>query len=152
MLNPRLKYIALHGFSLTENKEINVLYTDQEESPAVQQMSNRATKILDANYKKANVTEYLDEECAELTVKQRQQLENILTKYEILFDGGLGKWNRDPVSFNLKPNAKLVQSRPFQVPHIHQETLKKEVERLVRIGVLRKKTHSQILSTLIYHT
>ena len=48
------------------------MYTDQEESPAVQQMSNRATKILDANYKKANVTEYLDEECAELSAKQRQ--------------------------------------------------------------------------------
>jgi hypothetical protein len=100
-------------------KEVNMLYTDQEESPAVHHMSNRATKILDANYQKANVDNYLEEECDDLTEKQRQQLSTIITKYEILFDGSLGKWKRDPVSFNLKPNAKLVQSRPFSVPHFH---------------------------------
>ena len=135
---PMVDFNTLEKILKTQNKEINVLYTEQEESPAVQQMINRATKVLDANYKKANIKEYLDEECAELSAKQRQQLEKIITKYEILFGGGLGKWNRDPVSFSLKPNAKLVQSRPFQVHHIHQETLKKEVERLVKIGVLRK--------------
>jgi hypothetical protein len=32
-----------------------VLYTDQEESSAIHHMSNRATKILDSNYQKANV-------------------------------------------------------------------------------------------------
>ena len=72
------------------------------------------------------------------TSPKRNQLRAVITKYEILFDGSLGKWKRDPVSFNLKPNAKLVQSRPFPVPHYHQGTLKREVERLVRIGVLRK--------------
>ena len=106
-------------------------------------MSRRTTRILDAHYQKANLAEYLEEECAELTDQQQRLLKQILTKYELLFDGTLGKWNRDPVSLNLKPNAKLVQCRPFQVPHIHQETLKKEVERLVKIGVLRKNPSSK---------
>ena len=115
-----------------------MLYTDLEESQAVQSMSRRTTKILDAHYQRANLTTYLDEECTELTDQQRRLLQQMLTKYEILFDGTLGKWNRDPVSLTLKPNAKVVQCRSFQVPHIHQETLKKEVERLVKIGVMRK--------------
>ena len=37
-----------------------------------------------------------------------------------------------------KSNAKLVQSRPFSVPHFHEKTLKKEVNSLVELGALRK--------------
>ena len=107
------------------HKEVNVLYTDQEESPAVHHMSNRATRILDANYQKADIDSYLLEECEDLSEKQISQLRDVITKYEILFDGSLGKWKRDPVSFNLKPNAKLVQSRVFSVPLFYQGTLKR---------------------------
>ena len=48
-------------------KEANVLYTDLDESQAVQNMSRRTTRILDAQYQRANLAEYLEEECAELT-------------------------------------------------------------------------------------
>ena len=47
---PMVDFNTLEKSLKNQSKEINVLYTDQEESPAVQQMSNRATKILDANY------------------------------------------------------------------------------------------------------
>ena len=49
---PMVDFITLEKSLKKQNKEINVLYTDQEESLVIQQMRNRATKILDANYKK----------------------------------------------------------------------------------------------------
>ena len=42
------------------------------------------------------------------------------------------------MKLQLRPNAKLGSSRPFSVPHFHAETLKKEVQRLCDIEVLRK--------------
>lgn len=76
-------------------------------------MSDRATRILDANYKKNDINTYFNEECTDLSDKQSKKLKDIITKYEILFDWILGRWKRDPISFNQKPNAKLVQSRLF---------------------------------------
>jgi hypothetical protein len=57
-------------------------------------------------------------------------------KYELLFDGTLGNWKTKPVSFQLKEGASPYYSRAFPVPRIHKETLIKEVERLVQLGVL----------------
>ena len=87
-------------------------------------MNARTNRILDASYKKADIEAYMAE-YLKLDSNQRDSLTKLLRKYEILFDGTLGKWKREPVSLRLKPNAKLCQSRPFSVPHFHQETLKK---------------------------
>ena len=48
-----------------------------------------------------------------------------------------------PVSLRLKPNAKLGSSRPFPVPHYHLETLRKECDRLVKLGVLKKAPNAR---------
>jgi hypothetical protein len=39
-------------------------------------------------------------------------------------------------SLKLKPYAKPFHSKPYAVPYIHLSTLKKELDRLVEIGVL----------------
>ena len=75
-------------------------------------MNARTYCILDADYQKVDIDEYLKEH-QKLKPKERESLRKLLRKYENLFDGSLGKWNREPVSLRLKPNAKLVQSRPF---------------------------------------
>ena len=41
-----------------------------------------------------------------------------------------------PEDFELKENVKPICSRPYPVPKIQEEVLKKEVEILVLIGVL----------------
>ena len=41
-----------------------------------------------------------------------------------------------PVDFDLKENLKPICSRPFPEPTLHKEMFKKEVERLVLLGVL----------------
>ncbi len=61
----------------------------------------------------------------------------LLTKFEDLFDGTLGDWDTEPVSLKLKEGAKPYHSRPFPTPKAHKETLKKEVQRLCELGILK---------------
>ena len=48
-----------------------------------------------------------------------------------------------PVDFDLKENLKPICSRPFPEPKLHKEMLKKEVERLVLLGVLEVANYSE---------
>ena len=45
--------------------------------------------------------------------------------------------------FDLQLGAKLYHDRPFPVPRIHKDTIKKEVARLVEIGVLKPIQESE---------
>ena len=64
-------------------------------------------------------------------------------KHESLFDGTLGTWKTKPVTLDLKPDAKPHYQHPYQIPRIHEETLKREVERLIQLGVLKKCNDSE---------
>eukprot|EP00804_Cyclotella_cryptica_P000766 CCRYP_001026-RA/>CCRYP_001026-RA protein AED:0.47 eAED:0.61 QI:0/0/0/1/0/0/3/0/178 len=55
-----------------------------------------------------------------------------------LFDGTLGDWNTEPVSFELKEGAKPYHGRAYPVPHSVKETLMKELKRLCDLGVKKK--------------
>jgi hypothetical protein len=79
--------------------------------------------ILDAKYEKANIDATINT-LKHLSSSQQQQLKALLYKFEHLFDGTLGDWNTDPVSFKLKDGATPFQLPPFSVPKIHEETLK----------------------------
>ena len=53
-----------------------------------------------------------------------------------MFDGTLSTWKTDPVDFEVKEYVKPICSRPYPVPKVHEEMFKKEVERVVLLGVL----------------
>jgi hypothetical protein len=65
-----------------------------------------------------------------------------------LFDGTLGDWKTKPVSFPLKEGISPYHGQAFPVPKIHKETLVKEVERLVKLGVLEQQPASGWASPL----
>ena len=65
------------------------------------------------------------------------QLLHLLQKFEQLFDGTLGDWKTTPVKLELKEGIRPFHGRAYPVPFIHKHTLKKEVERLESIGVLK---------------
>jgi hypothetical protein len=44
----------------------------------------------------------------------------LLLKYETLFDGTLGDWNRPPVSIELKEGATPYHGRPYPIAQIHK--------------------------------
>ena len=105
--------------------EINALFMDLPESKIMEASNQRSNGILDAKYEKANINGYVANSCEEISNTQKKLLLQLLTKYEPLFDGTLGKWKRKAFSLRVKPNAKLSSSVPFSVPHIHRDTLKK---------------------------
>ena len=68
---------------------------------------------------------------------------SLLKKFEHLFDGSLGDFDTSLVHLDLKEGAKPYHGKAFPVPHIHKETFKREIERLVSLGVLRKCSDSE---------
>ena len=97
---------------------------------------------LDNDYSKADIAQVCADQ-TQLDAVQQAQLKELLQKYEPLFDGTLGKWNMDPYEIELLPDAKPYHARAFPVPHRYMETLKKEVYRLVDVGVLKKVNRSE---------
>ena len=75
--------------------------------------TNRVTQILNAKYEKANLLEVIDINCKHLNIDQRNKLLRLLVQYEELFDGTLGDWKGESVSFELKPDAK-----PYPADHL----------------------------------
>ena len=110
--------------------------------------TKRIKEILDVKCEAAD----LDQVCAwqeHLSPTQRQQLKRLLDKCAELFDGTLGTWNLEPVELELKPDATPHHARPCPIPRVHQETLKMEVERLCKIGVLKKVNRSEWAATML---
>ena len=60
-----------------------------------------------------------------------------------MFDGTLGKYTGSNYNIELKEDIKPYYTKPFPISKIHELTLKKEVHRLVKIGVLKKINKSQ---------
>jgi len=113
------------------------------DSDPVEDNVHRVKQILDAKYDKAD-TEKICEEQAKLDEQQQNQLEVVLCKYKALFDGQLGCWHGQEVKLELQEGAKPYDVRAYNVPQCHIQTLKAEVERLVKIGVLKKVNRSEL--------
>ena len=64
-------------------------------------------KILDAKYKKANLPDIVKNNCSHLNPVEQKLLLEVLLEFEDLFDGTLGDWNTEPVSFEVKQGSKL---------------------------------------------
>jgi len=119
------------------DKALHNLYKEAQEPSISRVATKRVTKILDAKYEKANLPEIVDDNCTHLSVIQRNALLRLLLQHEELFDGTLGDWRGEEVTFELKPEAKPYHGRAFPVPRFHKETIQKEVRRLVKLGVLK---------------
>ena len=108
----------------------------------VEDAVHRVKKILDAKYDKADIDQVCSEQ-AELDTEQRAKLAKLLRKYKALFDGQLGRWHGQDVKLELKEGVKPYHARAYNIPRCHIQTLKSEVERLVKIGVLKKVNRSE---------
>ena len=75
-------------------------------------------------------------------IKYKYSSLELLQKYEHMFDGTLDKYTGSDYTVELKEDAKLHHAKPFPIPKIHRPTLKKEVDRLIEIGALKKINNS----------
>jgi hypothetical protein len=101
-------------------------------------------EILDAKYEKANLRAITEEECLNyLSATKRNKLLKLQQEFEELFDGTLGDWDCNLVSLQLKVGAQPYHGRPFPIPKKHADTLKKEIQRLCNLGVLKWQADSK---------
>ena len=121
-------------------KEIKRVMQQAVEPTVTKNATSRMIKILDSNYEKADL-HMVVQQAKHINSQQQEQLYQLLKKYEEIFDGKLSKWDTEPVDFEFVEGAQPHSLRHFPVPHIHKETFKKELLRLVEIGVL-EKVHS----------
>ena len=123
-------------------REHNTIISQSKEPNATQEMTARATRILDSKNKKADL-EQITKNTSHLSSNEQQQLYQVLKKHETLFNGTLGTWNTQFVRFTMKEEAKTHSHQYYSTPRTHQETFKKELDELVKIGVLKEVRQSQ---------
>ena len=123
------------------NCDIKTHFTIRD-STRVQSEIQRIKKILDANYQKANLPKIVKDLIYLNSIKQKKLLK-LLRKYEKMFDGTLGNYTGSTYKIELKEKVAPYHAKPFPIPKVHETTLKKEVERLVKIGVLKKINNSE---------
>ena len=119
--------IDLNG-KATENAEV---FT--QSSRAVLAVEERMVKILDAGYKKTDLKDSIPHHLENV---QRNTLHTLLLKYESIFEGTLGTMPGAPYIIPLRQDARPFAAKPFNIPQVHVETVKTEIKRLIKIGVI----------------
>ena len=82
---------------------------------------------------------------------QRNLLLALLKGNEDLFDGQLGDWVGDPIEIPLKEGAKPYHAKAFPIPHIHEQTFKKDLDRLDKVHRRFPKGESQRMGSTGFH-
>ena len=109
----------------------------------MQEATKWVVNILDAKYEKADLQSIVSANCTHLSLQDQNLLLELLTEFEELFDGTLGDWNTEPVSFELKEGAKPYHGKAYPVPKSRKETTIKELNRLCDLGVLEFQPESE---------
>ena len=94
-----------------------------------------AIEILDAKYEAISTDEVV-EQCTHLNAEQKADLKLVLSGFQTLFSGKLGVYPHRKFHIEIEPGARPKHSRPYAIPRIHLEAFKKELDHLVRLGVL----------------
>ena len=124
------------------------LFTDfesEEELKEAAALGYKSKTILHSKYEKVDTDEVARQQ-KHLTVKQQNDLKNLLNKYTKLFSGKLGKYPHRKVHLDVKPNAVPKTCRPYPVPKHHEQVFKDELDRLCEAGVLSRTGASAWLS------
>ena len=79
--------------------------------------TQRVVEILDATYKKADLRAVVDATGPHLSLQDKNKLLELLKEFEELFDGTLGDWKTEPVSFELKDDAIHIMAGHIQFQH-----------------------------------
>ncbi len=95
------------------------------EPTSTEQATQCAVKILDANYKKSDLQAVVTN-CTQLNSVEKNKLLELLKKFEPLFNGTLGHWRTEPVSFQLKDGVTPYYGRAFPIPKVYKETIMKK--------------------------
>jgi hypothetical protein len=99
-------------------------------------LESYTSAILDAQYGKVDLDDIVSEQ-THLSQEQRNDLAQLLHKHHRLFNAELKPYPGQNFHIDLEPDSKPFHAKPYKIPYVHQATSKKELDRLVKIGVLR---------------
>ena len=102
----------------------------------------RIQRILDVKYAPADLEAEVNKS-EDMTKSQKEEMLQLLYKYEDLFDGKLGTWQTEPIELELKEGIKPYHAKPYPVPHSQEQKLRNEVDFLCQQGVMRKINNSE---------
>jgi hypothetical protein len=94
-------------------------------------------EILESKYDKVTPKQ-IASKCTHLSPEQQKDLAKLFKKFEKLFDGNLHKFTDKKIHLEIDSNVSPLRSRAYPVPHRQRDLFKKELDRLVAIGVLEK--------------
>ena len=138
---PMVDFRQLSKYKFTK-KEFKAFISNTSEPVVTEAATKRVIKILDAQYEAADLRQ-VSLKATHLNTQQRESLYQLLIKYKDIFDGSLGEWRTEPVDFELKEGAEPHSQRHYPIPHVHKETFKKELKRLIKLGVLERVQESE---------
>ncbi|POM69307.1 Retrotransposon Polyprotein [Phytophthora palmivora] len=78
-----------------------------------------------------------------LSPSERVEMEHLVVAFLHVCSGGLGKIKAKPYVISLKPEAKQFACRPYPIPQVHLEATKREIYRLVKLGILFPNNNSE---------
>ncbi|OWZ13330.1 Pol Polyprotein [Phytophthora megakarya] len=91
-------------------------------------------RILDVTGKEIDLQNPIPKD--HLTPEQQKRLRELLLSFCAVFLGGIGKMKLKPYELPEKKGGTPKAKRPYPIPLIHREATLREVERLVKLGVL----------------
>ena len=92
-------------------------------------------EILDAKYEIPDLNEIASSQL-HLPTEGRDKLARLFEDCTALFQARPGKWKGTPIDIELKEGARPQHSPPYRIPQAHMKALRKEIDRLVQLGVL----------------
>jgi hypothetical protein len=131
--------IPLKSVGMLQSKDVcSMLYSIHTDCPLIKEAEDRQNKMLDADYSKVDISKMINN--LEISDTSKSKLFKCLRRFENgLFGGGLGRLkNMKPARIKLKPGAIPYKGRYYNLPKAYETVAKKEIERLVSIGVLKR--------------
>ena len=85
-------------------------FSETQEPTNVKEANKHVTRILNAKYEQADLTDIVKEQCAHLSENEQQALLKIIMEYEDLFGGTLGDFYTELVNLKMKTDTQSVHS------------------------------------------
>jgi hypothetical protein len=105
-------------------------------NPVFQGNKQQESSFTKAVYNKPDLLEVAKRDGANLIPAQQALLFNVLTANDVVFKGGHGHYNGEPVGLKLKDDAKPYHTKPYPIPLKNREVMEHELTRKCTIGAL----------------
>ncbi len=125
------------GPNMLTNLNDQLCQDKEEEMFKCDLLDNYSARILRAKYEQVNINKVAADQ-KHLTPNQLYDLQSVLAKYKKLFDGSLGVHPHKRVHIDLLLGLEPVHHRAYPVPCTHEQTFKKELQRMIDFGILKE--------------